>query len=80
MARHNLGIRVPEGISESTEEWTTPYGMELTVHFPAERESGDQEVIVGASHEDVGLVHWYRYDTYAEFHTDWALDEIEEEN
>lgn len=77
MARHNIGIRVPEGITESVEEWTRDDGMEFTVHFPEGHEEGDQEVVIGASHEDVGLVTWYGFDTYAEFH-DWADLEIVE--
>lgn len=79
MARTHLGIRVPEGITGSVEEWTTPQGMEFTVHFPVARQDGDQEVIVGASHEDVGLVNWYRFDTYAEFFDSEFLGEIEDE-
>lgn len=66
---NKIGLHRPEGIGESSveENYNEQTGMSFEIFLPLDRAEGDQRVIVAASHDDVGLVIWYDFPTYAEF-------------
>ena len=60
-----LGIQVPDGYRDRDElelVYVAPTGMEYELYAPED----DGTVVMGASHEDVGLVTWFRFQSDAD--------------